>query len=409
MIDSMTIQRVRDAASIVDVAGDFLELRKRGVEYECLCPFHNDRHIGSFKISPRKNIYYCFACNASGDSISFLMEHAGLSFADAIRYLGEKYGILVDDEQPKLKAVRPSRPRPLTETVRELPVLELPRWMPERSQRDLPSDPLAQWLLSLPWSDEQGERAAKVMLLYNMGHSKDGLTVFWQVDERGAVRTAKMMRYKSDGHRDKEAPRSWIHARLRNRRYRMSDGTEVCYFDDKTHEMKQTLYGMHLTAAYPEARINIVESEKTAIVCAAYFGHLGRDLWLATGGMSQLSEEKLRPLIEQGRYILLHPDKDGVAQWAERRRQIGYGRMRIADGMLNRYWRPEDGGKADLADIIERNLREQGTQTRTVTETITKTITGTETAARPTLLEQMTERHPCLVPFMEKLQLTAEQ
>lgn len=390
----MTIQRVRDAASIVDVAGDFLELRKRGVEYECLCPFHNDRHIGSFKVSPRKNIYYCFACNASGDSIGFLMEHAGLSFTDAVRYLGDKYGILVDDEQPKLRAVRPSRPRPLQETVRELPVLELPRWMPERSQRDLLSDTLAQWLLSLPWSAEQGERAAKVMLLYNMGHSKDGMTVFWQVDERGAVRTGKMMRYKSDGHRDKEAPRSWIHTRLRNKRYRLSDGTEVCYFNDQTHEMKQTLYGMHLTAAYPDARINIVESEKTAIICAAYFGYLGKDLWLATGGMSQLSGEKLKPLMEQGRAILLHPDKDGVAQWAERCKRIGYDKMRIADGMLNRYWRSEDGAKADLADIIVRSLRE------------TETETGTETGSI-SLLERMRERHPSLVIFMDRLKLTA--
>lgn len=406
MIDKMTIQRVKDAASIVDVAGDFLELRKRGTEYECLCPFHDDRHIGSFKISPRKNIYYCFACNANGDSISFLQEYAGLSFADAIRYLGDKYGILVDDEQPKMKAVRPSKPRPLTETVRELPTLELPQWMMEQTQRDLPSDTLAQWMLSLPWSEEQRDRVAKVMVVYNMGHSKDGSTIFWQVDERGAVRTGKIMRYYPAthpryGHRDKEAPRSWIHSRLKNRRYRLKDGTEVCYFNDTTHEMKQTLYGMHLTKVYPKARINIVESEKTAIICAAYFGHLGKELWLATGGMSQLSEEKLKPLIKQGRSILLHPDKDGVAQWVERCKRIGYDKMRIADGMLNTYWRPEDGAKADLADIIVRMM--QGDERREKKE---ESLCGVESNKPSTLTAKLIEAHPELIEFIDKLQLT---
>ena len=61
MIDELTIQRIIDAANVVDVLSDFYTLKKTGSEFECLCPFHADKHLGSFKVSPRKNIYMCFS------------------------------------------------------------------------------------------------------------------------------------------------------------------------------------------------------------------------------------------------------------------------------------------------------------------------------------------------------------
>ena len=71
MIDDSTIQKIKDAASIVDVISDFYQLRKRGVEYECKCPFHADRHMGSFKISPKKNYAKCFSCGWQGAKSSW--------------------------------------------------------------------------------------------------------------------------------------------------------------------------------------------------------------------------------------------------------------------------------------------------------------------------------------------------
>ena len=97
MIDEATVRRIKDAANVADVIGDFRELRKRGADrWECLCPFHDDRHLGSFAVSRRHNRYCCYSCGAKGDSIDFLMQAEGMTYPDALRWLGRKYGIEVD-------------------------------------------------------------------------------------------------------------------------------------------------------------------------------------------------------------------------------------------------------------------------------------------------------------------------
>ena len=111
MIDELIIDKIRSAASIVDVVGDYVELRKSGVEYEGLCPFHNDRNIGSFKVSPVKNICHCFSCGAHANPVEFIMKIENLTFPDAIRWLGKKYSIEVDDEQKRFVNVKPSVPK----------------------------------------------------------------------------------------------------------------------------------------------------------------------------------------------------------------------------------------------------------------------------------------------------------
>ena len=98
MIDEATVRRIKDAANVADVIGDFRELRKRGADrWECLCPFHDDRHLGSFAVSRRHNRYCCYSCGAKGDSIDFLMQAEGMTYPDALRWLGRKYGIEVED------------------------------------------------------------------------------------------------------------------------------------------------------------------------------------------------------------------------------------------------------------------------------------------------------------------------
>jgi DNA primase len=69
MIDDKTIARINDAVNIVDVISDFQQVRKSGVNYQSLCPFHADRHMGSFTISPKKNMCYCFTCEKGGDAV----------------------------------------------------------------------------------------------------------------------------------------------------------------------------------------------------------------------------------------------------------------------------------------------------------------------------------------------------
>ncbi len=98
MIDERTVNIILDRADIVDVVGDFLTLHKQGKDFVALCPFHNDR-TPSLHISPSKNICKCFVCNGGGSPISFLMKHENLTFPEAIKYLGRKYGIEVVEKE----------------------------------------------------------------------------------------------------------------------------------------------------------------------------------------------------------------------------------------------------------------------------------------------------------------------
>jgi DNA primase len=98
MIDQVTISRIQDAAQIVDVVSDFVTLRKRGVNFVGLCPFHDDR-TPSFYVSPSKNICKCFACGEGGSPIHFIMKHEQLSYYEALKYLARKYNIDVIEKE----------------------------------------------------------------------------------------------------------------------------------------------------------------------------------------------------------------------------------------------------------------------------------------------------------------------
>ena len=96
MISQKSIQEVQDAAKIEEVVGDFVELRRRGVNLAGLCPFHHEK-TPSFYVSPAKNIFKCFGCARGGNPVNFIMEHENISFPDAIRYLARKYRIELEE------------------------------------------------------------------------------------------------------------------------------------------------------------------------------------------------------------------------------------------------------------------------------------------------------------------------
>ena len=97
MISQNTIQQILSRIDIIDVIGGFVKLKKRGTNYLGLCPFHNER-TPSFTVSPSKEIYKCFGCGKSGNTISFLMEHEKYSYVDSLRWLANKYGIEVEEK-----------------------------------------------------------------------------------------------------------------------------------------------------------------------------------------------------------------------------------------------------------------------------------------------------------------------
>ncbi|MDR1682558.1 MAG: DNA primase, partial [Candidatus Symbiothrix sp.] len=96
MIDNYTTERIISAAQIYDVVSDFISLRKKGVNYVGLCPFHDDKSP-SFTVSPAKNICKCFACGEGGTPVHFVMKHEQMTYVEALKYLAKKYHIEVKE------------------------------------------------------------------------------------------------------------------------------------------------------------------------------------------------------------------------------------------------------------------------------------------------------------------------
>ncbi len=98
MIDQVTIDRIFQSAEIMDVVQDFIPLKRRGVNYLGLCPFHNEK-TPSFTVSPAKGIYKCFGCGKGGSAVNFIMEHENVSYVEALRYLAKKYHIEIEEKE----------------------------------------------------------------------------------------------------------------------------------------------------------------------------------------------------------------------------------------------------------------------------------------------------------------------
>ena len=380
-IDKITIEKLMDAAKIEEVIQECLGsygpnnpngLKKSGVRYKALCPFHDDKSMGSFIVYPKGNCYKCFSCGAKGGVIEWLMEHEKLSYPDALRWLGRKYSIPVDDVPVDWTYTPKPVPPPL-------PTLYLPTELMLRTQYDANADTdnLIRWIYDgIQWDSVQCRRIPQVLMDYHVGHGKKGHTIFWQLDENGHIRTGKMMKYRTDGHRDKQSSWNfdWIHSTLERGTPKLDDHGlimrdehgDVIYdtdafrflYDTDRQEARITFFGMHLTQAamYRHATIKLVESEKTAILMAIAYGNSASDLWMACGGLEMLTRERLKPLIDQGRRIILYPDRDGIDKWRKKVDSIGYDRLSIDTDPVLKWWRPEDGPKADIADVVVRML-----------------------------------------------------
>lgn len=342
IIDKIVEERIKSAASVVDVLQDLgVELHRSGAEYEGLCPFHEDHHYGSFKVNVRGNYYKCFSCRAKGDAIKALMELKNMDYPTALRWLASKYGIYVDDEPvPVVKKAAPRKNAVDNRQVVSWDIKVAAGYIHNGEENNLMN-----YIYSLPMRDEHKAMLHDMSELYAIGTSKEGwtkgYTIWWQIDDQNRVRTAKLMKYKEDGHRDKgRYSNAWMHC--------------LMGVDSEKYKIKQCLFGLHLVDCFPKAEVCIVESEKTALICSAFCDPNER-IWMATGGLSNLKEEFLKPLIERKRYIVLFPDHDGLDEWKETAKSIKYNRMSISK-TVQEQWRPIDGEKADIADIMIRTV-----------------------------------------------------
>lgn len=132
-------------------------------------------------------------------------------------------------------------------------------------------------------------------MVYGSGHM--GAVIFWQKDAEGRIRSGKVMEYLPNGHRT--GIPTWIHDAL------VKNGELP-----QGWELQQCLYGEHLLPMYPDMPVGVVESEKTALVCALFYPNM---LWLASGGCGQLNAEKLEPL--RGRKVYVFPDSGTFMKW----------------------------------------------------------------------------------------------
>lgn len=98
MIDRSTIERIKERADIVDVVSEFVSLKKVGVNYRGLCPFHND-HTPSFYVSPTRRTCHCFVCGEGGDSVGFIMKHEQMTYPEALRWLANRYNIEIQERE----------------------------------------------------------------------------------------------------------------------------------------------------------------------------------------------------------------------------------------------------------------------------------------------------------------------
>ena len=349
-IEQYIIDKVKDEANIVDVVSEFVTLRKAGVNYTGLCPFHDDKTDGNFIVRPKGiktggNTYHCFVCMRRGEGggpVDFLMRHERLSFADAIRWLGKKYSIEVDNV-PLNYTPPPRKPAPPPPPTMVMERDLVKRTMTMANDQNM----FCYWLSHLPWSQEQRSRLHSTLWQYCVGGWTDGRVCFWYIDHEGVPRSAKLMQYKPDGHRDKQRNPGWLYNQ---------DGIRQQY-DPDNHTILKPLFGSHLLKRYPDAIINVVESEKTALIMANFYGQPERQLWLACGGLQHMRLESMQPLIDQGRTVWLWPDRDGVQDWQQVCEKLGTDRVQVYTRFFDTCWLPEDGEKADAADITIRMMQ----------------------------------------------------
>lgn len=217
---------------------------------------------------------------------------------------------------------------------------------------------------------------------YHLGATRDGAVIFWQIDRMGKVRTGKVMQYNpEDGHRIKGGQTSavnWIHSILKKQRVLAEDW-----------QLSQCIFGEHLLKIHPDKVVVLVESEKSAVIGSAIFpGYV----WLATGGKSQMKEEKLRVLA--GRTVLLFPDADAYAEWKQRTESMTFCRAMVSNIIEKNATPKQKADHIDIADWIIFQIRDGKLMS-----------TANHLVEAEKILQRMIEKNPVLQKLIDDLDL----
>lgn len=355
-IPEITEQKIKDAAKIADVLADLgVQLRRSGPNLVGLCPFHQDKSVGSFVVNEAKNICSCYSCGKVGiGPVDAVMELEKKTYPEALRWIADRYNIYIDEQSDFSHHTihAPRMPAP------QLPIIT---WLPElvtAGRKRNGDNVLLKYLLSLPLSPEHRAALERAIHNYCVGTDRQGRTIWWYLNPIGYITTGKVMTYKADGHRDKDVDSTWTHYLMQ--KWKVRNGVEwedpKGTWDNHTHRVEIGIFGLHFVDIFPKAVIRIVESEKTAVFCSA-FTPADKVVWMAVGGESRLTGKVLQPLLDRKRTIELYPDYDGIEKWTSKIAQdkilSEYPRISVSP-QVKQLWRQEDGPKADIADIMMR-------------------------------------------------------
>lgn len=217
---------------------------------------------------------------------------------------------------------------------------------------------------------------------YHVGVTRNGETIFWQIDKDKRVHGGKIIAYnKEDGHRIKDKGVNWVHSLLKKQGVLNEEWT-----------LSQCLFGEHLlsSSANRDKVVAVVESEKTAIICAVQYPDC---VWLATGGKSQLAIDKMKVLAY--RSVVFFPDVDGYQEWLERTRAFSFCRsVRVSDVLEQNVTEADRMAKIDIADLV---LREW--------QSLRQYREDTPLARAQRMIREMTERKPALQTLIDSLGL----
>lgn len=227
--------------------------------------------------------------------------------------------------------------------------------------------------------------------LYAIGATKDMDIIYWQIDINGKVRTGKIMKYGEDGHRIKDGNGvNWIHAKMK---------TDGLLSDD--WELTQCLFGEHLLnlSKNKDKVVAVVESEKSALIGAACFPQY---VWLATGGKSQLSIDKMKVL--SGQTVIMFPDADGFKEWKEKAKAFTFCKVTVSDVLEKNATDEEKANKIDISDWLIKQLKD-GYAPPIPTEEY-QWLFGVKPKSD---LDLMIEGHPFIQTMIDELELKRDE
>lgn len=177
MIDQSTIDRIIDAAEISEVVGEFVSLKRRGVNMLGNCPFHNEK-TPSFTVSPAKGIFKCFGCGKGGNAVNFIMEHESLSYPEALKWLARKYHIDVkeEEESPEQKQQKDDRES----------MMIVSAWAQKYFSRYLKEEPEGRDI-GLSYLRERGIRD-EIVSKFELGFCPEGKDIFTREAQKNGYR-----------------------------------------------------------------------------------------------------------------------------------------------------------------------------------------------------------------------------